>query len=353
MISKESLTTGWIEKVTKENRNADPSLVEKVIRALLLLEGLAESGLKFTFKGGTALMLMLNSTKRLSIDIDIILSDTPDNLDEILASFLEKQGFTRIEIQQRNAGTFIDKAHFKFYYKPVHKSYANEEPILLDILFEANHYSQIVSKTIESKFIISEGETVSVNIPSFEDLLGDKLTAFAPNTTGIPYFKKEDSKSMEIIKQLYDIGNLFDVVENVGTIKTTFKKFAEVELKYRNVEDANAESVLNDIYQTALCISTRGNVDAENFEQLQQGIQRIRGFIFSENYQIEKAIIHAAKAAYVARVIAKDEMELERYETPEQIADALVAQPHNTKLNKLKKTNPEAFFYWWKATLLS
>jgi len=24
--------------------------------------------------------------------------------------------------------------------------------------------------------------------PSLEDLLGDKLTAFAPNTTGIPYF---------------------------------------------------------------------------------------------------------------------------------------------------------------------
>lgn len=352
MISKKSLTSGWIEKVTKENRNADPSLVEKVIRALLLLEGLAKSGLKFTFKGGTALMLMLNSARRLSIDIDIILSDTPDNLDEILASFIEKQGFIRMEIQERKAGTSIEKAHFKFYYKPVHKSYASEEPILLDILFEANHYSKIASRKIESKFIISEGEAVSANIPSFEDLLGDKLTAFAPSTTGIPYFKQGISKSMEIIKQLYDIGNLFDVVEDVGTIKTTFKKFAEVELKYRNIEEANSENVLSDIYQTALCISTRGNVDAKNFEQLQQGIQRIRGFIFSESYQIEKAITHAAKAAYIARVIAKNKTELEKYATPEQIADALIEQPHNTKLNKLKKTNPEAFFYWWKATLL-
>jgi len=39
-----------------------------------------------------------------------------------------------------------------------------------------------------------------------EDLLGDKLTAFAPNSTGIPYYKGEDSMSMGIIKQLYDIG---------------------------------------------------------------------------------------------------------------------------------------------------
>ncbi len=256
-------------------------------------------------------------------------------------------------MQQRKAGTSIEKAHYKFYYKPVHKSYANEEPILLDILFEANHYSKVAARRIESRFVISEGEVASVNIPSLEDLLGDKLTAFAPNTTGIPYFKKEDSMSMEIIKQLYDIGNLVDVAEDVETIKTTFKKFAEVELKYRNVEGANSESVLNDVYQTALCISTRGIVDAENFTQLQQGIQRVGRFIFSESYQIEKATIHAAKAAYVARVIATNKNSIEKYSDPQQIADGIISEEHNhLRLQRLKRTNPEAFFYWWKATLL-
>ena len=63
---------------------------------------------------------------------------------------------------------------------------------------------------------------LNVNVPNLEDILGDKLTAFAPNTTGIPYFKKEDSMSMEIIKQLYDIGNLFDVVNELSVIRTTF-----------------------------------------------------------------------------------------------------------------------------------
>ena len=52
-----------IEKVSKANRNADKILVEKIIRALLLLEGLVKQGLYFVFKGGTALMLHLNSTK--------------------------------------------------------------------------------------------------------------------------------------------------------------------------------------------------------------------------------------------------------------------------------------------------
>jgi hypothetical protein len=64
MIDKEKITVEWIEKVSKANRNADKILVEKVIRALLLLEGLAKQKLSFVFKGGTALMLLLNSAKR-------------------------------------------------------------------------------------------------------------------------------------------------------------------------------------------------------------------------------------------------------------------------------------------------
>ncbi|MDD4242403.1 MAG: hypothetical protein PHG54_13330 [Smithellaceae bacterium] len=44
MIAKDSLQPEWIQKVSAENRQADKMLVEKVIRALLLLEGLAESG---------------------------------------------------------------------------------------------------------------------------------------------------------------------------------------------------------------------------------------------------------------------------------------------------------------------
>ncbi len=47
MISKDSLNLDWINRVSSENRKADKILVEKVIRVLLLLEGLAQSGLPF------------------------------------------------------------------------------------------------------------------------------------------------------------------------------------------------------------------------------------------------------------------------------------------------------------------
>ena len=348
MVDKEKITLEWIEKVSKANRNADKILVEKVIRALLLLEGLAKQKLSFVFKGGTALMLHLNSTKRLSIDIDIIMTGKPDNLNEILDKVAAEQGFIRKEEQKRTANTKIDKAHYKFFYTPLHKTIKDEEYVLLDILFEAVQYQKLEKIKIQSSFVPEKEVPLTVKSPCLEDITGDKLTAFAPNTTGIPFFKGEDSMSMEIIKQLYDIGNLADNVSDIDIIKSTFKTFAATELSYRKLDNLTEQEVIEDIYQTALCITTRGAEGKGNFEELQNGIQRISRFVFSESYHIEKAIVHASKAAYLATLIKVDATKIEKYNNPLQMKDWTIGEPMNTKLNRLKKSNPEAFFYWYK-----
>lgn len=348
MINKEKISIDWINQVSRENRKADKILVEKVIRALLLLEGLVKYEVPFVFKGGTALMLHLNSTKRLSIDIDIILPKEYVNFEEALDKLSIKQGFLRKELQYRDTESKIKKEHYKFFYTPIHKSNKEEEYILLDILFEQVGYTKLESIPIQSSFVPIDGEPINVNIPCLEDMLGDKLTAFAPNTTGIPYFKKTDSMSMEIIKQLYDIGNLFDVVKDLEIIKTTFSTFATTELTYRNTKGLNEKDVLDDIFQTSLCLVTRGADGKGDFEQLQLGIQRVAGFIFSENYHLEKAIIHASKAAYIASLILNDASTILKFENPIQLKDWKIGEGMNNKLNKLKKSSPEAFFYWYK-----
>jgi len=78
------------------------------------------------------------------------------------------------------------------------------------------------------------------------------------------------------------------------------------------------------------------------------GIQRITGFIFSESYHLEKTIIHASKAAYLATLIKHDAKLIEKYNNQIKMKDWLISKPMNNKLNKLKKSNPEAFFYWYK-----
>ena len=353
MIDKENITIDWINKVSKENRNADKILVEKVIRALLLLEGLVKEKLPFIFKGGTALMLLLDSSKRLSIDIDIILPKAPNNLEEILDGVAKEQGFIRKELQHRNTKSKIKKEHYKFFYTPLHKSNKEEEYVLLDILFEEVNYENVEKIPIQSTFIPLKGKPLLVDVPSLEDILGDKLTAFAPNTTGIPYFKKDDSMSMEIIKQLYDIGNLMDVVEDAKIIKTTFYRFAKTELAYRDTKGLTEENVLEDVFQTSLCIVTRGTDGKGEFEELQLGMDRVRGYIFSESYHLEKAITDASKSAYLSALIKYDAKKVEKFKDPSELKDWLIAEPMNTKLNKFKKSNPEAFFYWYKIYELS
>jgi len=348
MINKNEISIEWLNQVSKQHSNADKILVEKVIRALLLLEGLVKQNLSFVFKGGTALMLHFNSTKRLSIDIDIILPNEIENLESALDTIVQEQGFLRKELQHRNTNSKIKKEHYKFFYTPLHKTNKTEEYVLLDILFEEVNYAKLVSLPIQSDFVPIIDQPLNVNVPSLEDILGDKLTAFAPNTTGIPYFKKDDSMSMEIIKQLYDIGNLFDVATNIETIKTTFYRFAKTEIDYRNSEGINENDVLQDIYETSLCIATRGADGKGNFEELLNGVLRMKGFIFSESYHIEKAIAHASKSAYLSALIQHDAKAIDKYENPLLMKDWQISEPLNSKLNKLKKSNPEAFFYWYK-----
>ena len=108
MISYESLTSNWIDSVSRRSHKTDKILVEKVIRALFLLEGLVEAGIPFVFKGGTAVMLLLDSTRRLSIDIDIII-DKKLELSPHFEKIIKSKEFIRFENNERKTQSKIKK----------------------------------------------------------------------------------------------------------------------------------------------------------------------------------------------------------------------------------------------------
>ncbi|MCK4530132.1 MAG: nucleotidyl transferase AbiEii/AbiGii toxin family protein, partial [Candidatus Marinimicrobia bacterium] len=289
MIDQKSITKAWIEKVSKKNSNADKILIEKVIRAFLLLEGLGKQNLPFIFKGGTSLMLHFQSANRFSIDIDIVYLGSPDDMESIFEKVAIEQGFVRKEKQVRASHANVPKAHYKFYYPSLIDLQKQEGSILLDVLFEKDHYKNISKLPVQSKFIPKDGQAINVSVPSPEDLLGDKLTAFAPGTTGIPYYKNKQSMSMEIIKQLYDIGSLFNIAEDMNIVSSTFRTFAEVELNYRQHDDLDVEDVMDNIYDTSLHIVSNGLLGKGNYNELFKGVKRIKNYIYSESFNIEKA----------------------------------------------------------------
>lgn len=350
MIDPKSLESDWIKTISKQKK-ADPILVEKVIRALWLLEGLVVSGLPFTFKGGTALMLKLGSARRLSIDIDIIIPKKDSDLLPLLNKAAEERGFSKVEEQVRGTTSSIEKAHYKFFYKPASQK-AEQAYVLLDILVGDSGYHKLVKQPIESSFLALTEKPSMVLVPSFEDLTGDKLTAFAPETTGIPYIKSEQSASMEIIKQLYDLGYLFDQIDDLTIVRKTFDSIAQTELSYRQL-DKNPQHVLEDTYQASLCLSSHGQLGNGNFDELLSGVKRIQPYIFSENYTIDKAISQASKIAHLTRLLLLQEKTITRFENAAQIKEWSIADHAMTKLNKLKKINPEAYYYWHKSIELN
>ena len=349
MILPESRSIEWLQKVATENNFPNITMLEKTIRAFSLLESLALSGCPFVFKGGTALMLHLDSAKRLSIDIDIICPPETD-IEKYLSKNAEKYGFYEIKLIERKTSNIIPKSHAKFYYQVIYNTNSETDFILLDVIFEEIHYNNVVQVPIESRFLKTDSDKVFVNAPSVADLLGDKLTAFAPNTTGIPYYKGDKMCSMEIVKQLYDIASLFDITNDLSITSDTFRKFATVELSYRNLNPNDIQQVLNDIFQTSVCVCLKGQVDNENFRLLQDGIKRIQSFIHSERYTIDTAIINASKVAYLSTLITNNYAEAEYFDKNrmQELQNAIIGNPLPTKLNKLKKSNIEAFYYWWK-----
>lgn len=238
MIHPDSRSIKWINKMSSDNPFLDKTLIEKTIRALSLLESLALSGCPFTFKGGTACMLHLGSSRRLSIDIDIICPPGTD-ISSFVRRHSDEYGFTDIQLVERLSSHNVPKSHAKYFYKVSYVTNKQEEAILLDVLFEENHYGKVVEMPISSPFLKTEGEAVMVNVPSAEDILGDKLTAFAPHTSGIPYFKNERNCSLEIIKQMFDVAALFDVCNDFELVGNTFRKFGTTELGYRELEGTN------------------------------------------------------------------------------------------------------------------
>lgn len=245
MIAKVSHSEEWIQDKRCTFNNADPMLVEKVIKALTLLDSLCEQNFDFIFKGGTSLLLLLPKPLRFSIDIDIIVEKKPDDLEKILQQIIKGTVFTRFEEDKRKLSD-IPKAHYKFFYESALKG-QGEEYILLDLLYGEHPYPKLVTKPIASPLIESEGASNQVRLPDINGILGDKLTAFAPATIGIPVGVE---KELEIIKQLFDIGKLFDLADDLGVIREAFNSVAQLEIGYRG-KQISSEDVLTDSFHAS------------------------------------------------------------------------------------------------------
>lgn len=292
MISRDVYQAEYV-RFLQERYRKDPSLLERVLFAFGLLEAIATVGMPFIFKGGTALMLILDHPLRLSTDIDILYAPGTD-VDRYITEASQIFPFQAFEEDRRVGRNHIEKRHFKFVY---HSPLRNDEfYILLDIVFAENPYLTTEQHEIANELLLTEGTPISVTVPSAECILGDKLTAFAPHTTGVPF---GINKELEIIKQLFDVATLSARISNYDYLVATYDRAVTDEISYRDITSTR-EDVLMDTIRACACIIGKGMYDPDEFPLFVRGIHSIGGHVLSMRYNASLAAEQASHVMYLA-----------------------------------------------------
>ena len=227
MILPASYSQDWITAKRKSYPKSDPTIIEKVIYALSLVEQLAQTSLSFIFKGGTSLLLILPEPKRFSIDVDIVTMESKEKVEEVLTTICSKGIFTKWDLDElRSYKAGVPKAHYFLYF--MSQLDKKERYILLDVLYEEHGFPALVNAPIINEWIQTDENHIKVQIPTIDAIAGDKLTAFAPNTVGVRFRVEHPDggiteKQMEVMKQLFDLGVLFDRISNLKHFKQSFE----------------------------------------------------------------------------------------------------------------------------------
>lgn len=296
-MKRENFSESHIRTLQADSKR-DPGLIERTIFAFGLLDALCEVGLPFVFKGGTSLMLLLKHPRRLSTDIDIIVAPGTD-IGHYLENAAKVFPFVAREEQIRVGKNKIEKRHFKFtYFSPVRNC---EFYILLDVLFEEHQYLRTVKRPIRNDILLPEDSPHEVEMPDVNCILGDKLTAFAPHTTGIPLGCDKD---LEVVKQFYDVAALVEEFDSLDLVRGTFNRLVPIEAGYRG-RDINPDDVLLDIISTAHSIGSRGKVGDADYPFLLKGIKALGGHIFGERFSAETAMQLAPQVMYFAECMRR------------------------------------------------
>lgn len=344
MLSHDNYTAGYITKL-REQTGADPSILERTIFAFGLLEAIRSVDMPFIFKGGTSLLVLLEKPKRLSTDIDIIVSRDTD-----VDSYIEKAEkifpFVSVEEEKRKGINNIEKRHFRFHFLSPRNG--KEISILLDVVFEDNPYLKVVERPIRSNFLISDGSDLMVTLPDKNCILGDKLTAFAPHTTGIPF---GIDKELEIIKQLFDCWTLLQEMDDYSLVAKVYEKVSRVELGYRGLHNS-PEDCLKDTIASCICIMGRGSIRADEYKNYSLGINSIQGHIFLGRINGENAGVYASEVMYLATCLLVNQSEYKRIYNPEEYRNIQLKIKGIKKVSGLKNTNPLAYAYMIKSLQL-
>ncbi len=320
-------------------------------------EGLRRWGkLDFLLKGGTALLVLLPRPARLSIDVDIAVEVGAGVLEMALSAVVDRKGFTGYHLVEREtrADKPIPKLHHELEYEPV--VYQRRGYILLGMVLEEPGYAT-VARPVATRFYTSANPP-DVRLPTINSILGDKLVALAPATTGIPWgLGKELSRA----KQLFDVGCLVDAADDPREMINAFICSVEQESRFAGTSYA-VEAVVEDLVSFARLVSTldlKGAIEDDHTREVRAGVKRLGSYLLGgERYTHARAAkADAARAAFCAKLVQQDTADRQLWETVRRVAstevtrlpdilEAVAPTGDFAFVRRLYRGAPEAAVYW-------
>jgi hypothetical protein len=305
----------YFTKINIEANKFDASgaLAEQAVHCLELVAELTQEGLKFQFKGGNSLLLILEKPRRFSIDVDIATDEPRERIESCLDALVKKHGvFIKWTKRQHKTKPWLPLASYYCYYKSQYVR-SDDAFIMLDAQLTrspyATHFVPIQCGGLYASKIKAE-------IPFASSIIGDKLLTLGPRTLGIPIGK---GKEAQRLKHVYDVALLLETHPKLHEIRASFNACVAQENKLQK-KSVTIEQLISDTL--SFCCSIKDYADIPEIHKNMppvlieniKGLMPFAGHLFSNDYTWKHLKIDMAKVALVMSTVCNTNVKDETFQ---------------------------------------
>ncbi len=315
------------EHITAHRFDASEALAEQAVHCLELVAELVQTGLSFQFKGGNSLLLVLDSPRRFSIDVDIATDEPRERIEECLERAVAEFGiFSKWTKRQHKTKPWLPLSSYYCFFDSLFAQ-PNDAFIMLDAQMTRSPYATEFAPVCCGDLIRTDS---LAEIPFPSSIIGDKLLTLGPRTLGIPFGKGKDAQRL---KHVFDVSLLLSTGPRLGEIRKSLFACLEHENKLQE-KSITIPQVLSDT--VAYCGSVRnfpsipgpdGAMPQDLAENI-SGLPAFAGHLFSKKYEWSDLKMDMARVALVMTAACA-----------ERVGDAEFG-------DILKRNSDDPEFYW-------
>jgi hypothetical protein len=296
------------EHISSTKFDASESLAEQAVHCLELVAELVQAGLSFQFKGGNSLLLILDSPRRFSIDVDIATDESRERIEQCLDRAIAEFGiFTKWTKRQHKTKPWLPLSSYYCFFNSLFVK-PDEAYIMLDAQMSRSPYATQFAP-VSCGDLLQTDSLAEIPFPS--SIIGDKLLTLGPKTLGIPVGK---GKAGQRLKHVFDVSLLLSTMPNLSEIRKSLLACIEHETKIQE-KSIPVESVLADtigycenIREFAAIPEPNEAMEPALVENI-VGLPDFAGHLFSKNYTWPDLKRDMARVALVMTAACKQQID--------------------------------------------